>query len=138
MESSTTRWLWPKQRPGIASLECADLERHRVGRAFRRPAATISSSAPTSWSICAEPGALLAQLPDLLAPNGRVLLSVPNAAYAGLIAELLAGDFRYRPEGLLDETHCGFSPALLCCRLLEEHGLRVGRVGCHGRGSGSI
>jgi GT2 family glycosyltransferase len=50
---------------------------------------------------------------------------VPNAAYAGLIAELLAGDFRYRPEGLLDETHLRFFTHISLLRLLEKCGLRA-------------
>ena len=88
-------------------LECADLESIALTERF--------AGQRYDFILCADilehlrqPGALLAQLPDLLAPNGRVLLSVPNAAYAGLIAELLGGDFRYRPEGLLDETHLRF------------------------------
>lgn len=44
----------------------------------------------------------------LLKPGGRILVSVPNAGYCGLIAELLQGDFRYRTEGLLDTTHLRF------------------------------
>ena len=71
-----------------------------------------------------QPGDLLAQLPGLLAADGRVLLSVPNVAYAGLIAELLAGDFRYRPEGLLDETHLRFFTRTSLLQLLETCGLR--------------
>jgi len=56
----------------------------------------------------AAPEKLMAQLLPLLAPGGEMLLSVPNAAYAGLIAELLAGQFDYRDEGLLDRTHLRF------------------------------
>lgn len=44
----------------------------------------------------------------LLKPDGILLLSVPNAGYCGLLAELLQGDFRYREEGLLDRTHLRF------------------------------
>lgn len=109
--------------PWYRRLECADLERialadHFVGCRY-------------DFIICADilehlrrPGDLLAQLADLLAPDGRVLLSVPNVAHAGLIAELLAGDFRYRPEGLLDETHLRFFTRASLLRLLEERGLR--------------
>jgi len=105
-------------------LECADLESIALTERF--------AGQRYDFILCADilehlrqPGALLAQLPDLLAPNGRVLLSVPNAAYAGLIAELLGGDFRYRPEGLLDETHLRFFTHDSLRRLLEAHGLRA-------------
>ncbi|MDG4555197.1 MAG: methyltransferase domain-containing protein [Candidatus Competibacter sp.] len=105
-------------------LECVDLESIVLAECF--------AGQRYDFIICADilehlrqPGAVLAQLPGLLAPNGRVLLSVPNAAYAGLIAELLAGDFRYRPEGLLDETHLRFLTRDSLLRLLEEHDLRA-------------
>jgi 2-polyprenyl-3-methyl-5-hydroxy-6-metoxy-1,4-benzoquinol methylase len=54
------------------------------------------------------PGHLLAQLGPYLAPGGRLLISIPNIGYFGLVAELLAGRFTYRPYGLLDRTHLRF------------------------------
>ncbi|HEX9102209.1 MAG TPA: glycosyl transferase, partial [Polyangia bacterium] len=44
----------------------------------------------------------------LLAPAGRILLSIPNVSYAGVIGGLLNGEFQYRSEGLLDATHLRF------------------------------
>ena len=41
-------------------------------------------------------------------------------AYAGLLAELMAGEFRYRPEGLLDETHLRFFTRRSLLRFLQE------------------
>lgn len=109
--------------PGYRRLECADLEQMTLADQF--------TGCQYDYILCADilehlrrPEALLAQLPELLTPGGQVLLSVPNAAYAGLIAELLAGDFRYRPEGLLDATHLRFFTRLSLLRLLEECGLR--------------
>lgn len=110
--------------PWYRQLECADLERIKLGERF--------AGRRYDFIVCADilehlrqPGDLLAQLTGLLAPNGQVLASVPNVAYAGLIADLLAGDFRYRPEGLLDETHLRFFTLASLNRLLEEHGLRM-------------
>ncbi|RID98619.1 methyltransferase domain-containing protein [Simplicispira hankyongi] len=54
------------------------------------------------------PERVLAACRDLLTPGGHVLISVPNAGYSGLVAELLQGEFRYREEGLLDRTHLRF------------------------------
>ncbi|TVR62033.1 MAG: methyltransferase domain-containing protein [Candidatus Competibacteraceae bacterium] len=109
--------------PWYRHLECADLESLVLGETF--------AGQRYDCILCADilehlrqPGAILAQLPGLLAPGGQVLASVPNAAHAGLIAELLAGDFRYRPEGLLDETHLRFFTRASLLRLLEERGLR--------------
>lgn len=110
--------------PWYRRLECTDLERIELAEYF--------AGCRYDFIICADilehlrqPDDLLAQLTRLLAPNGRVLISVPNVAYAGLIAELLAGEFRYRPEGLLDETHLRFFTLTSLNRLLEQHGLQV-------------
>jgi len=69
------------------------------------------------------PQHLLAQLKPLLAPGGQMLLSVPNVAYAGLIAALLAGQFEYRDEGLLDRTHLRFFTSDSLGQLLSDAGL---------------
>ena len=110
--------------PWYRRLECADLERIKLAECF--------GDCRYDFIICADvlehlrqPGDLLEQLVGLLAPNGQVLTSIPNAAYAGLIAELLAGEFRYRPEGLLDESHLRFFTLTSASRLLAGHGLRV-------------
>ena len=65
---------------------------------------------------------VLVECRQLLAPGGQVLLSIPNAAYCGLIAELMAGEFRYRPEGLLDETHVRFFTRQTLLRFLQAGG----------------
>jgi 2-polyprenyl-3-methyl-5-hydroxy-6-metoxy-1,4-benzoquinol methylase len=110
--------------PWYRHLECADLE--------RIPLAEVFTGRQYDVIVCADilehlrrPGDLLAQVVGMLAPEGRLLASVPNVAYAGLIAELLAGELRYRPEGLLDETHLHFFTLKSFRRLLEEHGLQV-------------
>lgn len=109
--------------PWYRHLACADLEQITLADHF--------ADGQYDVIICADilehlrrPEALLAQLPELLAVDGQILLSVPNVAYAGLIAELLIGDFRYRPEGLLDETHLRFFTRISLLRLLAASGLQ--------------
>lgn len=68
-----------------------------------------------------DPAFVLDQLPEILKAGGRLLLSVPNVAYAGLIAELLQGEFRYRPTGLLDQTHLRFFTRASLERFLAAH-----------------
>lgn len=70
-----------------------------------------------------QPEALLTRLARWLAPDGTLLLSVPNVAYAGVIAELMAGEFEYRDEGLLDRTHVHFFTRASLLRLLASCGL---------------
>ncbi len=72
-----------------------------------------------------DPARVLRQLPGLLRPGGRLLVSVPNTAYAGLILELISGDLRYRPEGLLDRTHVRLFTRASILRLLEDCAFRV-------------
>jgi len=85
--------------------------------------------------ICADvlehlprPTAVLDACRKLLADDGRLLLSIPNVAYGGLIAELLAGEFRYRTEGLLDRTHVRFFTRRSLLRLLRDQGWQVEAV----------
>jgi 2-polyprenyl-3-methyl-5-hydroxy-6-metoxy-1,4-benzoquinol methylase len=73
------------------------------------------------------PGQLLKQLSTFLEPDGRLLISIPNIAHMGVILEMLSGDFRYRKEGLLDQTHLRFFTQRSFLRLLAESGFS-GRV----------
>ncbi|HEX5458628.1 MAG TPA: class I SAM-dependent methyltransferase [Steroidobacteraceae bacterium] len=71
------------------------------------------------------PGRLLRRLPALLQPQGRLLISLPHIGYAGLVAELLAGEFAYRPHGLIDRTHLRFFTRSSAARLLALNGFTV-------------
>ncbi|WP_298437627.1 glycosyltransferase [Ottowia sp.] len=72
--------------------------------------------------------AVISACAGLLAPGGRLLLSIPNAGYAGLVAELMAGEFRYRQEGLLDETHVRFFTRSTLMRFLQSNDWIAERV----------
>ena len=103
----------------VADLEQADLTKIFAGQQY-------------DYIVCADvlehlrnPGHVADQLPDLLKPDGRILLSIPNVAHAGLIADLLAGEFRYGPEGLLDETHVRFFTRKSLLEFLQQHHLRA-------------
>lgn len=75
-----------------------------------------------------DPNKLLQQLPALLAPDGKVIFSIPNITYAGVILELLSGDFYYREEGLLDKTHLRFFTRKSFVRLLKDCGFNVDQL----------
>jgi GT2 family glycosyltransferase/2-polyprenyl-3-methyl-5-hydroxy-6-metoxy-1,4-benzoquinol methylase len=64
----------------------------------------------------------------LLKPGGSLLVSVPNVGYAGMVVDLMHGDWRYGPEGLLDRTHLRFFTRRSFSRLLHQEGWRVERV----------
>lgn len=98
----------------VADLETADLR-------------SIFASRRYDYIVCADvlehlrrPENVLQVCRELLAPDGKLLISVPNAAYSGLLAELLEGEFRYREEGLLDRTHLRFFTRRSLARFMAE------------------
>ena len=54
------------------------------------------------------PEQVLKELSGLLEPMGSLIISLPNIAYAGVVAALRAGVFDYADKGLLDRTHLRF------------------------------
>ena len=75
-----------------------------------------------------EPGRVLAALNRMLAPGGRVVISVPNVAHLWMRLSLAAGRFEYTERGILDATHLRFFTRRSLARLLTEAGLRVERM----------
>jgi len=55
-----------------------------------------------------DPAALLQRVRPFVAEGGVVVASIPNVAHAAVRLALLGGSFRYREQGLLDETHLRF------------------------------
>ena len=110
--------------PAYRKVQVADLEQVRLADLFPGNRYDIIICADVLEHL-RDPGRIIDQLPALLKPAGRVLLSVPNVAYIGLIADLMAGDFQYRPEGLLDSTHVRFFTRNSLLSLLAQRGLSV-------------
>ncbi len=103
----------------VADLEDCDLDQ-------------LFGDARYDYIVCADvlehlrqPERILAACRKRLTPEGRLLISVPNAGYSGLVAELLHGEFRYREEGLLDRTHLRFFTRRSLSRFLAEQGWQV-------------
>lgn len=91
-------------RAAYRRVVVADLDRSRLEDLFPRAAYDYVVFADVLEHV-RDAGALLADARALLKNDGRVLISVPNVAYAPLLAELLGGRFAYREAGLLDRTH---------------------------------
>jgi SAM-dependent methyltransferase len=74
-----------------------------------------------------EPEVTLKALRDLAAPAARIVISMPNVAYGGLVAGLQLGQFEYAATGLLDRTHVRFFTrnslvkTLMLCGWAPEH-----------------
>ena len=108
-------------RPHYRKLLELNLDRERLADHF--PSGSYDAI------VCADvlehlpdPGRVLDQLQAMLAPGGQLLISIPNVGYAAVVAELLSGEFRYRPTGLLDETHLRFFTRSSLLDLLAKHG----------------
>lgn len=71
------------------------------------------------------PQMVLAKCTALLENNGSLLLSVPNIAHNSIILNLLNGEFKYTPLGLLDDTHIRFFTYKSLKELINNIGMQV-------------
>lgn len=72
-----------------------------------------------------EPVAILKQCRQLLAPHGRVIVSVPNVAYIIVRLRMLLGKFDYEESGILDRTHLRFFTLKSARQLFADAGLQI-------------
>ncbi|MEO7642978.1 MAG: methyltransferase domain-containing protein, partial [Ramlibacter sp.] len=114
-------------RPNYRRVEVADLEQPGWTSLFEGQQYDFIVCADVLEHLSRPETALRACRP-LLAPDGQLLISIPNAAYGGLVAELLEGDFTYRDEGLLDRTHLRFFTRRSLQLFLAAEGWSLDRV----------
>ena len=82
-------------------------------------AADVLEHLPDPWQT-------LRHLRRVLAPDGRIIASVPNIRYWKVIADLLfRGEFRYVDAGVLDRTHLRFFTRSSLMSLFATTGYRV-------------
>jgi 2-polyprenyl-3-methyl-5-hydroxy-6-metoxy-1,4-benzoquinol methylase len=75
------------------------------------------------------PEQVLARLVGILAPNGTVIVSLPNVAHLSVSLPLIMrGEFQYRDAGILDRTHLRFFVKRSAIELLNGAGLVVERA----------
>lgn len=116
MAAPARRWC---RRLVVGDVEALDLERVLDGEVYEViVCADVLEHLRDPWSLARK-------LSRRLQPGGRLLLSVPNVAYLGLLVDLLRGNFRYRDVGLLDRTHLRFFTFESLRELLEEAGWHV-------------
>jgi SAM-dependent methyltransferase len=80
----------------------------------------------------AEPGKLLSSLPQVLAPRGVVIASIPNVAHWYPRLRIFFGSFDYERRGVFDSGHLRFFTRKSFERLAKRSGLRVRRRGTTG------
>jgi GT2 family glycosyltransferase/2-polyprenyl-3-methyl-5-hydroxy-6-metoxy-1,4-benzoquinol methylase len=110
-----------RARAHYRRVEVADLEQADLTQMFEHGAYDVIVCADVLEHL-RQAARVLRACRDLLAPDGVLLLSIPNASYCGLVAELMAGEFRYREEGLLDATHVRFFTRATLLRFLADNG----------------
>lgn len=71
------------------------------------------------------PDAILSQIPAMLQPGGKCIISVPNVANLWVRLNLLFGRFNYARSGIMDATHLRFFTLKSVKELLAATQLRV-------------
>ena len=71
------------------------------------------------------PAILLKKLKAYLKPDGYLIVSLPNFCHGDIILNLLNGDFKYTPTGLLDQTHLRFFGLKNILILFTECGYQI-------------
>jgi len=70
-----------------------------------------------------DPVGCLRRARDLVKPDGSVVLSIPNVAHGDMRLALLAGQFDYQENGLLDRTHIQLFTLSSLVAMIREVGL---------------
>lgn len=76
----------------------------------------------------ADPWAVLRRLETLMAPEGVLAISVPNAAHWSLLAAVMDGDWPAADSGLFDRTHLRWFTLTSLRATLAEAGLDMARA----------
>ena len=76
-----------------------------------------------------DPWDTLIGLKEKLAPDGKIVVSLPNVQNWGVVSCLLEGKWDYRSEGILDRTHLHFFTRKSVRELIWDAGLRIAHMG---------
>jgi 2-polyprenyl-3-methyl-5-hydroxy-6-metoxy-1,4-benzoquinol methylase len=72
-----------------------------------------------------DPWTTIRRMTSLLKPDGYLVISLPHAGHAAVMACLFNGDFEYRDWGLLDRTHIRFLGFQNIEALIAQAGLKI-------------
>jgi 2-polyprenyl-3-methyl-5-hydroxy-6-metoxy-1,4-benzoquinol methylase len=72
-----------------------------------------------------DPLTVLQEAASMLQPDGFAVVSLPNVAFVDVRMALLDGDWTYRGDGLLDDTHLRFFTRRSVFELAEKAGLVI-------------
>ena len=74
-----------------------------------------------------DPARVLSQIREVLAPNGSLVISLPNIVHWETRVQVLLGRFNYQSCGTLDHTHLRFFTLKTARELIESAGCRIVR-----------
>lgn len=72
-----------------------------------------------------DPWRLLARLRPFLAKDAQIVASIPNVRNLWLLSHMIAGDWQYAEEGLLDVTHIRFFTKKTIVEMFQQTGYQV-------------
>jgi 2-polyprenyl-3-methyl-5-hydroxy-6-metoxy-1,4-benzoquinol methylase len=75
-----------------------------------------------------DPWALLRAHRRLVREDGKIIVSMPNIGYWGVIRELLRGRWEYTTFGTMDATHLRFGTLQTIKGMCEQGGFRIAEV----------
>jgi SAM-dependent methyltransferase len=118
---------------GVAALAEQRLDQVWRGDAAQAPLEEAIAPGSLDLVLCLDvlehmqdPWVMVRRLSNLIAPAGRLIVSVPNIRHWKFVWRLAArGDFAYREAGLLDRTHLRFFVRSTAIELATCGGLRL-------------
>ncbi|QPJ63429.1 MAG: glycosyltransferase [Candidatus Nitronauta litoralis] len=75
-----------------------------------------------------DPLKVLEKLKGLLVPGGKIVASIPNVQFFGVIHHLSEGNWTYQDEGILDRTHLRFFTLKEIKTLFENAGFEINEI----------
>ena len=78
-------------------------------------------------------GRLMNDVRRALGRHGRLAVALPNVAHYSQRIKLIKGQFRYTPDGILDETHVRFYTFETAREMLHQNGFCVERAVAEGK-----
>ncbi|MDT9027889.1 class I SAM-dependent methyltransferase [Rossellomorea yichunensis] len=72
-----------------------------------------------------DPWSVLKKVKPYLKENGSILACIPNVGHISILIELLAGNWNYTKQGLLDQTHLRFFTRKSILQLFDSSGYQV-------------
>ena len=117
-----------RARPRLAQVEIADVEEVDLAAIGIERGTVDCLVYGDVLEHLLDPWQLVARHAEWLSPNGIVVACIPNVQHWTVLLNLLAGEWRYASEGLLDRTHLRWFTRESIVELFHSAGLTVTAV----------